>query len=216
MALACSDVRRHSTGGYPGASYGAHAGHPQDEGPYRGQGWTPQQQWGSPRDGAMPHSASPQAAAMATGVRFGVGGAGFGGRAVSTGGYDDSSAGGTGWQMGGGAAMPWKAGMSPRGVGDMGMYGGDRDGMGAAGYGAGYANLAPAGQAYFAWTHDSRQKILEKYFAEDHAKKVRLLVICTRQRVLGHAQRVLCMGPLQRLCSASHAQQSRPVLCSGC
>ncbi|KAJ9530578.1 hypothetical protein QJQ45_012559, partial [Haematococcus lacustris] len=37
------------------------------------------------------------------------------------------------------------------------------------------AEARAAGSAYFLWTHEHRQKILEKYFEEDHARKVKVL-----------------------------------------
>uniref|UniRef100_A0A7S0WV64 Uncharacterized protein n=1 Tax=Chlamydomonas leiostraca TaxID=1034604 RepID=A0A7S0WV64_9CHLO len=54
-------------------------------------------------------------------------------------------------------------------MGNMGPYGGMVGMGGPMGMMGGGENA----HAYFAWTHDQRQKVLEKWFAEDHAKKVR-------------------------------------------
>lgn len=63
------------------------------------------------------------------------------------------------------------------------MFGGMMGGGGGGFEGAlGHAGVMPwaggaggvpgAAHAYFAWTHDARQKVLEKWFAEDHGRKV--------------------------------------------
>ncbi len=168
---------------------------------YGGGQWGPGGQWGADGQqqfGSGPMSPSDQgqggrpwaqggagAGGGGMGWKFGAGGGG--GPGVGGGSGAAGQGGGLGWRFGGGGGGGGQDPSGGPGAGAGGASGwrfgagsGGLEGMGGAyvppGGGAYFGNMpgnASTGQAYFAWTWDQRQKILEQYFAKDHARKVR-------------------------------------------
>lgn len=140
----------------PGPYVGSRPGGPGSPGM-----WGPGQQG---LGGGYPGMGSPPPGASRYDMMGGVGGSSY---SDGMGGYGYGPGGSSGAGMGGYGSRPGGMGMSLDSSSFMASSPMSM-GMGGSGYPGGF-NTA---QAYFMWTHDNRQKVLEQYFAKDHARKV--------------------------------------------